>query len=156
MCYILRSNEGRYKKLLDDLKSLENCGRDEYPETLTNAFNLLVRESGEYDTVKHQVMGSEGVEVDDMEVVVDTCGGRGLNSNNEHTFSRVYEDSSTKVVPGIDGATHQGITCYGCQFLGHYHNQCPYCTRSGSISMHVGYTFTQGNVFFNSLELDSS
>ena len=47
MCFILRSHEGTYKKLLDDLKRSANLGRDEYPETLTEAFNLLVRESGE-------------------------------------------------------------------------------------------------------------
>ena len=47
MCFILRCHEGTYKKLLDDLKQSANLGRDEYPETLTEAFNLLVRESGE-------------------------------------------------------------------------------------------------------------
>ena len=52
VCFILRSNEGRYKKLLEDLKSSANRGRDEYPETFTSAFDLLVRESGEYDTAR--------------------------------------------------------------------------------------------------------
>ena len=47
MCFILRSDEGRYKNLLNDLKSSANRGRDEYPTTLTDAFDLLVRESGE-------------------------------------------------------------------------------------------------------------
>ena len=55
VCYILKSDDGRYKKLNDDLKSSANRGRDEYPETLTDAFNLLVRESGEYDTVRANV-----------------------------------------------------------------------------------------------------
>jgi len=55
-CFILRcdglSEHSRYKKLLKDLKSSANRGRDEYPTTLTDAFDLLVRESGEYDTVR--------------------------------------------------------------------------------------------------------
>ena len=51
-CFILRSDDARYKKILDDLKSSANRGRDEYPTTLTNAFDLLVRESGEYDTTR--------------------------------------------------------------------------------------------------------
>ena len=38
----LRSNGARYKELIDDLKSSANRGRDEYPTTLTNAFDLLV------------------------------------------------------------------------------------------------------------------
>ena len=34
------------------LKSSTNRGRDAYPITLTNAFDLLVKESGEYDIVR--------------------------------------------------------------------------------------------------------
>ena len=50
VCLILRSDDMRYKKLNDDLKSSANWGRDEYLKTLTDAFNLIVRESGKYDT----------------------------------------------------------------------------------------------------------
>ena len=50
--FILRSNPERYKVLLQDLKRSANLGRDEYPKTLTEAFDLLVRESGKYDTVQ--------------------------------------------------------------------------------------------------------
>ena len=42
VCYILKSNENRYKQLLEDLKSSANHGRDKYPVTLTDAFNSLV------------------------------------------------------------------------------------------------------------------
>ena len=51
VCFTLGSDQQRYKKLLDDLKSSANCGRDKYPETVTDAFDLLVRDSGEYDSV---------------------------------------------------------------------------------------------------------
>ena len=52
VCYILRSDEVRYKKLFNSLRTSANLGRKEYPETLTDAFNLLVRESGEYDNTR--------------------------------------------------------------------------------------------------------
>ena len=51
VCFILRSDESRYKSLLDGLKRSANLGIDEYPATLTEAFNLPVREYGEYNTV---------------------------------------------------------------------------------------------------------
>ena len=51
ICFILREDEGRYKTLLDDLKSSANCGRNEYPTTLILAFDLLVREPDEYDQI---------------------------------------------------------------------------------------------------------
>ena len=72
-------------------------------------------------------------------------GGRG--TDHQYTFSRVNENSSSEVVPGTDDITHQGITCYGCQFQGHYRNQCPYSTRTGSVSMHVGTLCAQGKAF---------
>ena len=49
--FVLCSDNFRYKKLNEELKSVANRGRDEYPVTLTVAFNLLVRELGEYDSV---------------------------------------------------------------------------------------------------------
>ena len=51
--FILRSDESRYKTLLDGLKRSANLGRDEYSTTLTEAFYLLVQESSEYDTFRH-------------------------------------------------------------------------------------------------------
>ena len=50
--FILRSDKLQYKCLLEDLKRLANLGREEYPETLTNVFHLLARESSEYGTVQ--------------------------------------------------------------------------------------------------------
>ena len=51
--FTLRSADNRFKKLNEDLKGAANKGRDEYCVSLTEDFNLLVRESGEYDTVKN-------------------------------------------------------------------------------------------------------
>ena len=41
--FLLSSDEGRYKGKFDNLKSSTNLDQDEYPETLTEAFDLLVR-----------------------------------------------------------------------------------------------------------------
>ena len=51
ICFILRSDPERYKALLQDLKRSANLRRDEYSKTLTEAFDILVRESGEYDII---------------------------------------------------------------------------------------------------------
>ena len=65
----LRSDADRYGNSLEDLKSSANRGSDEYPLTLTTAFDLLVRESGKFDTVKsNRKFNGSG-----------DCGGRGRN-----------------------------------------------------------------------------
>ena len=147
VCYVLRSDTDRYGKLLDDLKSSANRGRDEYPISLTDAFDLLVRESGEFDTTqpyrRHNSRGGRGGR--GRNFMFAQRGGRG--PDREYTFSRTNGDSSREVVPGSDSITHQGITCYGCSFLGHYRNQCPYSSLTGSVSMHVGILCAQGKNF---------
>ena len=52
VCFILRSELERYKNLLQDLKRSINLRYDEYSKTLTKAFDILVRESGEYNTIR--------------------------------------------------------------------------------------------------------
>ena len=126
--YVVRSDEGRYKTLLDDLKSSANRGRDEYPKSLTDAFDLLVRTSGEYDTVRRysrntRGRGNRGGRGRDSFLFAQT--GRG-NQNRDFTYSRMNTNDSTEVVPGIDGTSFEEIGCFGCGFKGHYRNQCPY------------------------------
>ena len=149
ICFIVRSDEGRYKKLLDDLKSSANRGRDEYPTTLTNAFDLLVRESGEYDTVRRNPRFNRGRY---------NRGGRGRDSflfaqagrgsGENMSYSRTNSENSEEIVPGTDGEKHENISCYGCGFKGHYRGQCPYVSRSGIVSMHNGYSFAQDDALF--------
>ena len=46
ICFIVRSFPERHKILLQDLKRSENIERDECPKTLTESFDIVVRESG--------------------------------------------------------------------------------------------------------------
>ena len=52
-----------------------------------------------------------------------------------------------RVVPGTNGETFRQVTCFGCQFLGHYRNQCPHAIRTGVTVINVGHVFTQGPLF---------
>ena len=50
ICFIIRADETKFKKYLDDLKSSAYLGKEEYPKTLAATYNLLVREYGVYNT----------------------------------------------------------------------------------------------------------
>ena len=41
------------------------------------------------------------------------------------------------------------ITCYGCQFHGHYRGECPYKSRTGVVSVDLGKIFTQEGISFD-------
>ena len=115
MCFILRSHVGTYKKLLDDLKRSANLGRDEYPETLTEDFNLLVRESGEYDAVRRPFnprygLGRGGRGGRGRSNFLSAQQGRGDGRNV--IFSRTNNNNSTEIITGTDGENHPNTTCF--------------------------------------------
>ena len=45
MCFILRTDEFRYSELLEELRKGVYRGRDEYPTTVPNTYELLLRTS---------------------------------------------------------------------------------------------------------------
>ena len=133
------------------MKSAANRGRDVYPVTLTEAFNLLVRESGEYDSVstynpRHRSRGGRGGRGRHSFLFAQTGRGGG-GSGGEVAYSRMNTNNCTEIVAGADGKSCPDTKCYGCQFFGRYRNQCPYVTRTSVISMHLGCMLTQGALF---------
>ena len=151
MCFVLRSNETRYAKLLDDLKRSANLGRDEYPESLTEAFNLLIRESGEYDGIRRAYnprfgRGRGGRGGRGRHGFTFAQQGRGGDRQNV-TYTRTNNSNSREIVPGTDGDSHPNVTCFGCQFLGHYSHMCPHVTKTVLILMHIGDLFTNPGLF---------
>ena len=141
--------------MLQDLKRPENLGRDEYPKTLTDAFDLLVRESGKYNTVRPMSNryrprgGCGGRGRQNFLFAQQGCGeqGRGGRGNRNITFSRMNVDDSDEIMAGTDGETFPNIPCFGCNFHGYYCSACPYTTRTAVVSMHVGHMITQDESF---------
>ena len=100
------------------MKSAANRGRDEYPVTLTEAFDLLVRESGEYDSVsiynqRHRSRGGRGGRGRHSFLFAQTGrGGRG--SGGKVAYSRMSTNNGTEIVAGADGEMFPDTKCYGC------------------------------------------
>ena len=126
VCFTLGSDPQTYKKLLNDLRSLVNRGRDKYLETVTDVFDLLVRDSGEYDSIAlptnmyRRRRGPRGR--GHQSYMFSQQDGRGGTC----IYTRTNNNSSTKIVAAADGVKHNEITCYGYNFLGHYQNQYLY------------------------------
>ena len=48
-CFLVSSNNNRYGKLKESLKERENLGEDEYPKTISDTFEFLMKTSGELE-----------------------------------------------------------------------------------------------------------
>ena len=93
------------------------------PDSLTEAFDLLVRESGEYDTVRpvsNRYRGRGGRGGRGRQHFLFAQQGRGGRGNDNITYSRLNADDTDEIVAGTDGETYPNIVCYGCNFHGHY------------------------------------
>ena len=61
--------------------------------------------------------------------------GRGKENNT--TCDCVKNNNSNELIPGIDGITHDTVTCYGCYFNENYREKCIYTGTSGIILMYM-------------------
>ena len=118
--FLKRADEGRYKKLMSDLKEGSHLGRDEYPKSVAGDFDLLNRASGQLDKYNPQHQGAS-----------HRSGGNSVQTGDE----------GNGPVPGTDDRLKPDILCYNCSRKGHYAGQCPEEDRrgqDGSTSVQIG------------------
>ena len=109
MMLILGADPTRFQALQDSLEEGVLLGRDEYPTTITQAYELL--QSTCPNTHQQQ-------------------SGRFSRFRNSNRFrmgnlSFAQVQTSENTVPGSDGRVFEHIKCHGCHSFGHYRNQCP-------------------------------
>ena len=140
--FLRRSDDVRYKDLINDLKSGSHLGRDEYPITAASCFDLLNRHSGELDKYKkNNRQNSNNGRTGAM------FAQRGTNNNDENNNVERQSQNSGEPVAGTDGRLLPSIKCYNCQSMGHYAGQCPSTDArqgtNGSGFVQFGFCHTQ-------------
>ena len=101
----LRSlDKHRYGPLLTDLHNQHSRGNYQYPQDLSAAYALILT----YESPTRPPPRPSGPD-----------------RNSHLTFAQT-EDG----VPGRDGISHPGITCFNCHRRGHYARQCPIASDS--------------------------
>ena len=109
MVMILRADAGRFSELQTTLFEGVYKGQDEFPTTVTAAYDLLQHISGDITSYTKPLKNGR------------PRFRRGRRLPN-FTFTQT---SDPKVVPGNDSRVYPHITCRNCHLPGHYANQCP-------------------------------
>jgi hypothetical protein len=104
----------RYGTLIVDLKNQYLRGKDEYPTDMHAAYSLLLN----YVTPTNaREKGSH------PQSNVTTSGKHNTPETSALTFAQ-RAATGTKI-PGRNGLTHDAITCFSCNYMGHYATECP-------------------------------
>jgi hypothetical protein len=107
--YLVGSDRTRYGKLLEDLEnSYLLQGREEYPTTLTGAYNLLVHwQNNMHNAAQIPIASSDGVAFTNV----------GDNEDNSKQDTTLTTDGKPK-------KDRSHITCFNCNEQGHYASDC--------------------------------
>jgi hypothetical protein len=121
--FLRGASEGSRGAFLTELRNSHLNGRNEFPTTLTEAYNIMLRRDG----------STAGVVTE------------------QHGIAFATGNSSGNGAPvcGRDGQVFPGITCHGCGSNGHYKPQCPNHAPDvaggtvGAICHVIGFSFSQ-------------
>ena len=90
-------------------------GTDVYPTTVAQAFNSVQMHEANAAEVGQRTR--RGDRRDRRDRRAPTANGVAL--------------ATAALVPGVDGVTHENITCFNCHEVGHYAAQCPRAAQNG-------------------------
>ena len=114
MIMILRADPARYGSLQESLFEGVYKGRDEFPETLTAAYDLLQRIANDFTIY---TTGSSRFSKFKL---------RAQKKLGAISFLQSGTNESDELVPGRDGKIHPKIICHNCHKAGHYSKQYPH------------------------------
>jgi hypothetical protein len=112
----VKSNQGKYGGLVQELAKDFNKGRDSYPDTLTAAYELMLHDVRDQDS-RHPPHGDPGL---------------AFNTVKEGTSA-----TNTQPNPRPD------VTCHKCGKLGHFSNKCAEVSHAKGT---VFYTMVQEGI----------
>ena len=119
--FLMRSNQSKYGRLIQELSNDFNKGRDSYPKSLTEAYELMLHDVRDQDS-RHRPHGNSGM-----------------------AFNTVGE--TTKVAAKVAATNAQAnprpdVTCHKCGKLGHFSTKC---AESNHANGSVLCTITEGS-----------
>ena len=135
LAFLMGSDRSRYGRLFEELEKDLTAGNDNYPKTLTDAYNMLLQWKDD-PRLLIRMAGNDGI-----------CLATNTSETNEEqdadTENAHHEEAPTTHANTImgqrgrghggghgggrggRGGTHDNIQCFCCGAMGHYASQCP-------------------------------
>jgi hypothetical protein len=165
MLFLQNVDRARYGRKYDEIDEASELGRDEFPITLTAAFNVLVMKEHRVIEAHHRTNryrdGRQGLSFVQGGGRGDGSG-RGMNggqggrggsgrggTDTHYANGRPREcPENEEPVPGINGKVIRNMLCFCCNRYGHGRQYCPEWVENGG-TREVRNFLTRGLLFNN-------
>ena len=135
LAFLMGSDRSRFRRLLEKLENDFTAGNDNYPKTLTDAYNMLL-EWKDDPRLLMRMAGNDGISFatntvkTNEEQNVETENAYPKEAEATHTNTTLGQGGRGRA-PGHNGGrggcsnSHDNIQCFRCGAMGHYASQCP-------------------------------
>ena len=134
LAFLMGSDQSRYGRLLEKLENDFTAGNDNYPKTLTDAYNMLLQWKDD-PRLLIRMVGNDGISF-----ATNTSKTKERDADAENTHHEEAPTTHANTIMGQRGrgrgsgygggrggrgGTHDNIQCFRCGAMGHYASQCP-------------------------------
>ena len=135
LAFLMGSDRNRYGRLLEKLENDFTAANDNYPKTLTNAYNMLL-EWKDDPRLLIRMAGNDGISFATNTVETNeeqtTCAESTCHREAPTTYANTTMGQRGRGRgggcgggQGGRGSAHDNIQCFCCGAMGHYASQCP-------------------------------
>ena len=138
--HFMRGSNKHHQAFLQELHNHYLNKQDWYPSTLSEAYNVMLRCTG--DWVQH-IPTSNGLTfttAGTTRTITEHDCGITLTTQGENSHA------TNNIIAGTDGWIHENVRCYGCNNYRHYQSHCPQTTntrQSAQTHLTMGFSFMQ-------------
>ena len=161
MLFMQNADKARYGRKYDEIDEASELGRDEFPKTLTQAFDILVMQEHRVIERHNRVRQNENrrgvafVQGGGRSVIDNSSGNRG-GTDTHYANGRPRQcPEGEEPMPGVNGNVMRDYLCFGCNRYGHTRRFCPEAgnNENRNVTLYRGLSF---NNFIQNFLLQSN
>jgi len=141
--FLMGGRPERYGELLIDLQNQYLIGADNFPRTLTQAYNVMANfipktkpsaQANQHNVASNASVYSLGMGMTFFQTNVTDDQDQSSNTHSDSIRHGKGIADKNDLVPGTNGVLFKNVRCYRCNYFGHYADRCSVVLMQKKIS----------------------